>query len=219
MRIQMPDMAPQRQPVLTVVTLANATRPRRPAGARRPFTVDPFARHASAVALLEPLGLSRPLLAEELDDLESLADETRAITDALVAGKLPPSPSVSTLNRLVSPASAMQTLSIAADGTLTADVWWHTATATAELACRAVTELGRLDPARLRYCAREVCDLLFYDTTRSRTQRWHSESPCGSRERQDRWRRSPGERQGGVLTGSDGLGSRRWRGSQHAPGH
>jgi predicted RNA-binding Zn ribbon-like protein len=61
-----------------------------------------------------------------------------------------------------------------------------------ELACRIVAELGRLEPARLRHCAREACDLLFYDTTRSRTQRWHSESPCGLRERQDRWRKATG---------------------------
>jgi predicted RNA-binding Zn ribbon-like protein len=63
----------------------------------------------------------------------------------------------------------------------------HADTAVAELAHRLVEELGRLDPVRVRHCAREACDLLFYDTTRSRTQRWHSESPCGNRERQDRF--------------------------------
>ncbi|WP_414710672.1 CGNR zinc finger domain-containing protein [Pseudonocardia sp.] len=35
---------------------------------------------------------------------------------------------------------------------------------------------------RLRRCARTACDLLFYDTTRSRTRRWHVEDPCGWRE-------------------------------------
>jgi hypothetical protein len=198
---QMPDTTTHRQPVPTLVTLANATRARRPAGTRRPLTMDPFARYANAVALLEPLGLSRPLLPGELNDLKRLADEARAITDALVEGK--PPRSVSTLNRLVGQASATQTLSIAADGALAVDVSWHAATATAELACHAVAELGRLDPARLRYCAREACDLLFYDTTRSRTQRWHSESPCGSRERQDRWRRAPGTRQDPAMAGSE----------------
>jgi predicted RNA-binding Zn ribbon-like protein len=112
---------------------------------------------------------------------------TRAITEALISGK---PPNVGTLNRLAHQASATQTLRIRPDGTLTADVRWHTTSAVAELACRLIAELGRLEPSRLRYCAREACDLLLYDTTRSRTQRWHSESPCGSRERQDRWRKA-----------------------------
>lgn len=182
---------PQRQPVPALITLSNATRPRRPSGARAATTTDPFGSYAAAVSLLEPLGLSNPLGTDELDDLKALADETRAITEALVSGSRPPG--ISTLNRLAQQASATQTLRIGPDGTLTADVRWHAASAVAELACRIVAELGRLEPARLRHCAREACDLLFYDTTRSRTQRWHSESPCGLRERQDRWRKTAGE--------------------------
>jgi predicted RNA-binding Zn ribbon-like protein len=172
--------------VPTLIALSNATRPRRPAGVRTAFTVDPFGSQAAAVALLEPLGLAQPLDASELDDLKALADETRAITDALVGNRRPPA--ISTLNRLAEQAIATQTLHIGPDGALTADVTWRAASAVAELACRIVAELGRLEPARLRHCSREACDLLFYDTTRSRTQRWHSESPCGLRERQARWR-------------------------------
>jgi hypothetical protein len=176
---------PQRRPVPALITLSNATRPRRPAGARRASALDPFSSHQAGVALLEPLGLSRRLAEGELEDLKALAEETRSITDALV-GRRPPG--FGTLNRLAGQASATQTLHVEADGTLTADIRWHTATVLAELACRLVAELGRLDQTRLRYCAREACDLLFYDTTRSKNQRWHSESPCGLRERQDRWR-------------------------------
>jgi predicted RNA-binding Zn ribbon-like protein len=54
----------------------------------------------------------------------------------------------------------------------------------AALARRLIEELNALEPDRLRRCARPECDLLFYDTTRSRTRRWHAEDPCGWRERQ-----------------------------------
>lgn len=177
---------PERQPVPTLIALSNAARPLRPPGSRTATTADPFRSHTAAMALLEPLGLSQPPGPDELDDLRALAGETRAVAEALAAGRRPPG--ISTLNRLAQQASASQTLRIGPDGTMTADVRWRAPSAAAELACRIVAELGRLDPARLRHCAREACDLLFYDTTRSRTQRWHSESPCGLRERQVRWK-------------------------------
>jgi CGNR zinc finger len=184
-----PMTTPQRRPVPTVIALSNATRPRRPAGSRTPVAADPFGSHADALALLEPLGLAQPLGPAELDDLRALAAETQAITAALASDQ--PPPGIGTLNRLAGQASATQRLHVQPDGTLSADLRWHAASAVAELACRVVAELGRLDPARLRHCSREACDLLFYDTTRSRTQRWHSESPCGLRERQERLRRAP----------------------------
>ncbi|MEV1315053.1 CGNR zinc finger domain-containing protein [Micromonospora arborensis] len=35
--------------------------------------------------------------------------------------------------------------------------------------------------SRLRICGNEMCSRVFYDTTRSRTQRWHSYEMCGNR--------------------------------------
>ncbi|MFI7604455.1 CGNR zinc finger domain-containing protein [Micromonospora sp. NPDC049366] len=35
--------------------------------------------------------------------------------------------------------------------------------------------------SRVRICANEMCSHVFYDTTRSRTQRWHSYEMCGNR--------------------------------------
>ncbi|WP_326567703.1 CGNR zinc finger domain-containing protein [Amycolatopsis rhabdoformis] len=35
--------------------------------------------------------------------------------------------------------------------------------------------------SRLRLCANEECSAVFYDTTRSRTRRWHSYEICGNR--------------------------------------
>jgi predicted RNA-binding Zn ribbon-like protein len=59
-----------------------------------------------------------------------------------------------------------------------------TASPVTQLARQLIEELTLLDPTRLRRCAKEECDLLFYDNSRSRTQRWHAEDPCGWRERQ-----------------------------------
>ncbi len=65
---------------------------------------------------------------------------------------------------------------------------WTDSSLVAGLARRVVLELGTIDPDRLRRCGRQECDLVFYDSTRSNTQRWHAESPCGQRERQRRHR-------------------------------
>jgi predicted RNA-binding Zn ribbon-like protein len=73
-------------------------------------------------------------------------------------------------------------------GQLEAVVLWESAPAAAVLAGRVIDELGAIDRSRLRVCARPECSLIFYDSSRSGTQRWHSEVPCGWRERQRRRR-------------------------------
>jgi hypothetical protein len=35
--------------------------------------------------------------------------------------------------------------------------------------------------SRIRFCANDLCSEVFYDTTRSRTRRWHSYEYCGNR--------------------------------------
>jgi predicted RNA-binding Zn ribbon-like protein len=71
---------------------------------------------------------------------------------------------------------------------LEAVVVWDSRPAAAALARRVIEELAAIDPVRLRRCARRECSLFFYDSSRSATQRWHSEVPCGWRERQQRRR-------------------------------
>jgi hypothetical protein len=47
---------------------------------------------------------------------------------------------------------------------------------------RRVAELVAADTwTRLRSCANDICHEVFYDTTRSRTRRWHSYEICGNR--------------------------------------
>ena len=78
-------------------------------------------------------------------------------------------------------------LDVSKDQTLRAPLTWSDPTPAATLACRVALELAQIDVARLKRCQGPACNLVFYDTTRSGTQR-HAESPCGNRERQRRHR-------------------------------
>ena len=108
-----------------------------------------------------------------------------AIVDALIDGSRPP---LEALNALAAREPAMYTLERRPDGTLHARLRPKRASAAATLLVAAIRELSELEPSRLRRCARPECTLVFYDVTRSATQRWHAERPCGLRERQRRHR-------------------------------
>jgi predicted RNA-binding Zn ribbon-like protein len=169
-------------PVL--VTLANAGRPRRPVGARRAVAEDPFAREESATRMLKPF-LGRSVAAGELEGLRRLARAAGRIAASVADGTSPP---LQGLNRLAGECTGRTQLRSTPDGRLEAVVRWEAGPAPAVLARRIVEELAGIEPGRLRRCARPECGLLFYDSTRSGTQRWHSEVPCGWRERQRRRR-------------------------------
>jgi predicted RNA-binding Zn ribbon-like protein len=94
----------------------------------------------------------------------------------------------SPVNALARGSAGRIELTAGPDGRLRQNLSWEDPSVSAGLARRLVGELAGLEPGRLRRCARSECDLLFYDTTRSRTQRWHAEDPCGWRERQRRHR-------------------------------
>lgn len=169
-------------PVL--VALANAGRPRRPPGARHAASVDPFEHAESATRLLAAY-LGRAVLDGELAWLRKLSSEVRTIAETLVDGL---TPSFEELNRLASDCVGRCVLGLTLQGDLEADMVWDTGPAAAALARRVIQELGAIEPSRLRRCARPECGLLFYDSTRPGTQRWHNEIPCGWRERQRRRR-------------------------------
>jgi predicted RNA-binding Zn ribbon-like protein len=169
-------------PVL--VALANAGRARRPPGARLAVAEDPFGRAESATGLVREF-LGRPVLAGELDGLSRLAIEAQRIAERLVEGA---APSPKQINRLAADCAGHSQLRSTPGGALEAVVVWDSGPAAAVLARRVIEELGAIEPSRLRRCARPECGLVFYDSSRSGTQRWHSEVPCGWRERQRRRR-------------------------------
>ncbi|HEY3727960.1 MAG TPA: CGNR zinc finger domain-containing protein [Solirubrobacteraceae bacterium] len=178
-----------REPVPVVLALANAGRPTRPPGQREPQHDGGLTTLDAASAILAPLLPGQQLATADLPALAELAHEVSEITSRLSAGDRPPR--LETLNRIARDVIARRALAAGPDGRLVAALQWQSAPPAAELARRAIEELGRLNPARLRVCARPECSLLFYDTTRSNTQRWHSDAPCGWRERQQRRRSAP----------------------------
>lgn len=170
--------------VALVTLLANARADRRPVGARRATPTDALADMATATELLEPL-LNDRLEPEDLEMIRAVHRQVVAIVDALIEGSHPP---LERINALAERAPATHVLELGTDGHLSARFRPTRGSGAASLLAGVIRELAELDPARLRRCARPECRLVFYDRTRSGTQRWHAESPCGLRERQRRHR-------------------------------
>jgi predicted RNA-binding Zn ribbon-like protein len=164
--------------------IANLTLPVKPVGSPR-MHPEPFS---------SPAVLARALGVEHVEDaqVESLRDLHRLvvyIVDRLLAGQQVGT-QAERLTELAQASAARVRLVSGPGGGLAAGLEWSDPDPASALARRLISELGALDVGRLRRCARPECDLVFYDTTRSGTRRWHAESPCGIRERQRRHRES-----------------------------
>ena len=177
----------------TLLRLANLTAPRKP---DRGPTIhpDPLASPATAAQ-----ALSLPHLdASQLGTLRELHKTIVELVDGLLSGRQAARPAAR-LTKLARPSVATVRLDVGDDQMLRARLEWSEPTPVATLASRVALELGEIDVARLKRCERAACNLVFYDTTRSGTRRWHAESPRGNRKRQRRYRAasrlsSPNER-------------------------
>jgi hypothetical protein len=180
-----------------VIALANLKRRRRwDTAPRAPFVDVSRASRSLAEAGLSIDGLSR----EDLPALERLADAVSELGDCLALGQPPTSRAVEVITEVASGCTASIRLSASGDA-VQSNVHWRDPDRVAGLARRIIQELDGVDASRLRRCQRVECDLLFMDATRSRSQRWHAENPCGWLARQHRRRsgdgRSPREAAGG----------------------
>jgi predicted RNA-binding Zn ribbon-like protein len=171
-----------------VVALANARADRRPTHARAVVRHDALADAAGASELLAPF-LDAPVHARELAALGAVQRVVVAIADALIDGADPP---LQELNELAAREPSIYALERDPDGRLRTTLHPKRPSAIATLLVSVIGELGEVEPSRLRRCARPECRLVFYDLTRSATQRWHAERPCGLRERQRRHRARQG---------------------------
>lgn len=166
----------------TLLGLANLTVPRKPD--RGPTTYpDPLADPATAAQ-----AASFPRLAtSELAALRGLHKTVVQLVDGLLNGSSVDRPAAR-LTKLAQPSVAAVRLDAGESQSLRTRLEWSEPTPAATLARKVALELGEIDVKRLKRCERPACNLVFYDTTRSGTQRWHAESPCGNRERQRRYR-------------------------------
>ena len=168
-----------------VVALANARADRRPLEATRATFQDALSDAGSASDLLAQF-LGRSVDPADLGAIRALHRALVPVVDALIDGSPPPLDALNDLAARVPAAYALESRS--SDGGLRAVISPNRESAAGSLVLGVVRELGELEPSRLRRCERPECPLVFYDATRSATQRWHAESPCGLRERQRRHR-------------------------------
>jgi predicted RNA-binding Zn ribbon-like protein len=167
----------------TLLTLANLGRPRRPSGAAAAVREPVLPTATVATSQLGSL-IPRPVTNADLSGLRRLQRIAGHAATAFLRGDMPDLTDVATLNEVARDSSARVELSVA-EGTLRRGWAWDDDTSVAGyLARHLIGELAAMEPTRLQECARRECTLLFYDTTRSRTRRWHAEDPCGWRERQ-----------------------------------
>jgi predicted RNA-binding Zn ribbon-like protein len=162
-----------------LLLLANLGRPRRPSGVAA-ASAEPILPDVTAASAQLADAVDRPIAEGDLAELRRLQRAAAKAAEAILAGKaLDPSE----LNALAAHSHARVELSVT-DGVPRRDLIWADTSLAAALTRRVIDELSSLESDRLRRCARPECDLVFYDTTRSRTRRWHAEDPCGWRERQ-----------------------------------
>ena len=167
-----------------LIALANLQRRRRwDTAPRAPFADAGQARRALAEDGVAISGLTPG----DLPALTRLADAISELADCLALGQPTVSSAVDIVNELASGCTGTVQLVISGRAVQGA-VGWHDPDPVAGLARRVIGELDGIDLSRLRQCQRKECDLLFFDLTRSRSQRWHAESPCGWLERQHRRR-------------------------------
>jgi hypothetical protein len=167
-----------------VIALGNLKRRRRWDTAPRAPFVDVFrARRSLAEAGLSIDGLSR----DDLPALERLVDAVSELGDCLALRLPPASRAVEVISELASGCTATTRLWVSGHA-VRSDVRWRDPDRVAGLARGVIDELDGIDVSRLRQCERVECDLLFIDATRSRSQRWHAENPCGWLARQHRRR-------------------------------
>jgi predicted RNA-binding Zn ribbon-like protein len=173
-RVADPTATPQ-----ALLLLANLGRPRRPSGVAAPYA-EPILPDATVASAQLAEVVDKPVAAADLADLRRLQRASVHAAEAILAGE---ALDCTEVNALAAGSCARIEL-LLTDGVARQQLTWTDTSLAAALARRLIEELNALEPDRLRRCARPECDLLFHDTTRSRTRRWHAEDPCGWRERQ-----------------------------------
>jgi predicted RNA-binding Zn ribbon-like protein len=162
-----------------LLLLANLGRPRRPSGVAAPYA-EPILPDVTAASAQLAGVVDQPVAPADLADLRRLQRAAVDAAEAMLGGE---ALDCAAMNALAADSTGRVEL-VVSQGLPQRQLVWTDTSLSAALARRLIDELTELQPDRLRRCARPECDLLFYDTTRSRTRRWHAEDPCGWRERQ-----------------------------------
>lgn len=142
---------------------------------------------------------SQPAVAaRDLARVHAVRKALREVAEAITAQRAPRVGALDTVNRALHARQVIE-LVPAPDG-VSVDhrhVGDPIDDALARLADPLVSELTAGHPERIRICASETCQWVFYDTSRTGRRRWCDMATCGNRAKAARHRaRAKGERQG-----------------------
>ncbi|MDO8485028.1 MAG: CGNR zinc finger domain-containing protein [Candidatus Limnocylindrales bacterium] len=133
--------------------------------------------------------------AKDLDRVHAVRDALREVAEAIAERRAPRASALNTVNRALHARQVIE-LVPAPDG-VNVDhrhVGDPIDDALARLADPLVTELTAGHPQRIRVCASDTCQWIFYDASRTSRRRWCDMSTCGNRAKAARHRaRARGE--------------------------
>lgn len=128
-------------------------------------------------------------VARDLDRVHNVRDALREVAEAIVEKRVPRASALTTVNRAL---HARQVIELVPGP----DGWYvdhrHVGDpiddALARLADPLVSELTAGRPERIRVCASDTCQWVFYDASRTGRRRWCDMSTCGNRAKAARHR-------------------------------
>lgn len=160
------------------------------------------ADRAHAKVATQPVAAAR-----DLERVHAVRDALREVAEAIVERRAPRPSALNTVNRALHARQVIE-LVPAPDG-VNVDhrhVGDPIDDALARLADPLVTELTAGHPDRIRVCASDTCQWIFYDDSRTNRRRWCDMSTCGNRAKAARHRartkgQTQSERQLGAAAG------------------
>jgi predicted RNA-binding Zn ribbon-like protein len=133
---------------------------------------------------------SQPVAAaKDLDRVHTVRDALREVAEAIVERRAPRTGSLQTVNRALHARQVIELIP-ASDG-VSVDhrhIGDPVDDALARLAEPLVTELTSGHPERIRICASDTCQWVFYDASRTSRRRWCDMATCGNRAKAARYR-------------------------------
>jgi predicted RNA-binding Zn ribbon-like protein len=144
------------------------------------------------------------IAASELRRVHAVRGAMREITAALVDHRAPDPTALDTTNRALHARQVIE-LVPAPDG-VSVDhrhVGDPIDDALARLADPLVVELTAGHPERIKICASDTCDWIFYDGSRTSRRRWCDMATCGNRAKAKRHRERAAERNNQAQTGGE----------------
>ena len=158
--------------------------------------------HEGADRVRAKVATQSDAVAKDLDRVHTVRDALREVAEAIVEKRAPRAGALQTVNRALHARQVIELIP-ATDG-VSVDhrhVGDPIDDALARLAEPLVTELTAGHPERIRICASDTCQWVFYDASRTSRRRWCDMATCGNRAKAARHRaRARAENESDAVT-------------------